>query len=54
MTSARFSAGQPKPSDPFHQIIPMSDTPQLDWDPRSQAVLDDQITAYDRMRGRPQ
>jgi len=52
MTGARFSAGQQKPSHPFHQIIPMSNAPQAGWDPRSQAVLDDQIAAYDRMRGR--
>jgi cytochrome P450 len=30
----------------------MSAKPQPDWDPRSQAVLEDQIAAYDRMRGR--
>lgn len=30
----------------------MSKEPQPDWDPRSQAVLDDQIAAYDRMRAR--
>lgn len=30
----------------------MSNSPQPDWDPRSQAVLDNQIAAYDRMRGR--
>jgi len=30
----------------------MSNNPQPDWDPRSPAVLDDQIAAYDRMRGR--
>ncbi len=30
----------------------MNNTPQPDWDPRSQPVLDDQIAAYDRMRGR--
>jgi cytochrome P450 len=30
----------------------MSKKPQPDWDPRSQAVLDEQIVAYDRMRGR--
>ncbi|WP_445500683.1 cytochrome P450 [Microvirga sp. G4-2] len=30
----------------------MSHSPQPDWDPRSQAVLDNQIAAYDRMRGR--
>lgn len=28
------------------------DTPQLDWDPRSEAVLVDQIAAYDAMRHR--
>lgn len=28
----------------------MSKTPQPDWDPRSPAVLDDQIAAYDEMR----
>ncbi|MFC1460508.1 cytochrome P450 [Microvirga arabica] len=28
----------------------MSNSPQPDWDPRSPAVLDDQIVAYDRMR----
>lgn len=28
----------------------MSDKPQPDWDPRSEAVLEDQIAAYDRMR----
>jgi cytochrome P450 len=30
----------------------MSNNPQPDWDPRSPAVLDDQIAAYDSMRGR--
>ncbi|MDT0500090.1 MULTISPECIES: cytochrome P450 [unclassified Halomonas] len=30
----------------------MSDTRQQDWDPRAEDVLDDQIAAYDRMRGR--
>jgi cytochrome P450 len=30
----------------------MSKRPQPDWDPRSEAVLEDQIAAYDRMRGR--
>jgi len=30
----------------------MSNNPQPDWDPRSPAVLCDQIAAYDRMRGR--
>lgn len=30
----------------------MSKNPQPDWDPRSQAVLDDQIAAYDRVRER--
>ncbi|MEE1609861.1 cytochrome P450 [Microvirga sp. CF3016] len=30
----------------------MSNQPQPDWNPRSEAVLDDQIAAYDRMRGR--
>lgn len=30
----------------------MSDTRQQDWDPRAEAVLDDQIAAYDRMRAR--
>ncbi|TDB04759.1 cytochrome P450 [Halomonas marinisediminis] len=30
----------------------MSDTRQQDWDPRAEDVLDDQIVAYDRMRGR--
>lgn len=30
----------------------MSEALQPDWDPRSQAVLDDQIAAYDRMRRR--
>ena len=30
----------------------MSMKPQRDWDPRSEAVLEDQIAAYDRMRGR--
>ena len=52
MTGASFRSGQQSPYHPFHQFIPMSNTPQLDWDPRSQAVLDDQIAAYDRMRGR--
>lgn len=52
MTGARLRAGQPNPSHPFHQIIPMSNNPQPDWDPRSLAVLGDQIAAYDRMRGR--
>jgi len=28
------------------------DTPQLDWDPRSETVLVDQIAAYDAMRHR--
>ncbi|SDN92716.1 hypothetical protein SAMN04487957_102410 [Halomonas shengliensis] len=30
----------------------MSDTHQQDWDPRAEEVLDDQIAAYDEMRGR--
>ncbi|HKO34718.1 MAG TPA: cytochrome P450, partial [Candidatus Limnocylindria bacterium] len=30
----------------------MSNSPHPDWDPRSPAVLDDQIAAYDRMRSR--
>ncbi|WP_346796017.1 cytochrome P450 [Halomonas sp. Bachu 37] len=30
----------------------MSDTIQQDWDPRSESVLDDQIAAYDEIRGR--
>jgi cytochrome P450 len=30
----------------------MSKKPQPDWDPRSPAVLDDQIAAYDQMRSR--
>jgi cytochrome P450 len=30
----------------------MSKRPQPDWDPRSPAVLDDQVAAYDHMRGR--
>ena len=30
----------------------MSRKPQTDWDPRSQPVVDDQITAYDHMRVR--
>ncbi|KLK89983.1 cytochrome P450 [Microvirga vignae] len=30
----------------------MHDIPQPDWDPRSQTVLDDQVAAYDSMRGR--
>lgn len=30
----------------------MNENPQPDWDPRSPDVLDDQITAYDRMRDR--
>jgi cytochrome P450 len=30
----------------------MSEKSQPDWDPRSQSVIDDQITAYDHMRGR--
>ena len=30
----------------------MSDTCQTDWDPRAQSVQDDQLHAYDEMRGR--
>ncbi|WP_299234495.1 cytochrome P450 [uncultured Halomonas sp.] len=30
----------------------MSDTRQQDWDPRAEDVLNDQIAAYDKMRGR--
>ena len=30
----------------------MSDMPQQDWDPRAKEVLNDQISAYDEMRGR--
>jgi len=28
----------------------MSRKPQTDWDPRSQPVVDDQITAYDHQQ----
>src|SRR3989304_4151122 len=30
----------------------MNEKPKTDWDPRSQAVFDDQIKAYDEMRRR--
>ncbi|HZL06098.1 MAG TPA: cytochrome P450, partial [Coriobacteriia bacterium] len=30
----------------------MAENHPSDWDPRSQAVLEDQIAAYDELRGR--